>query len=215
MKQYVIFDLDGTLLDTIADLADATNYALEQLGYTTHPITAYNYMVGNGVTKLLERALPEDMRTTRMVEAMRCHFLEYYDVHCTDRTTIYPGISDLLDELAARGIATAVTSNKYQRAVTHLISHFFGQLPWAAILGHQENVPVKPDPSIVFMALNAHPTPKDNVLYVGDSAVDMETAQRAGVESVGVSWGFRTRSELSGAGADHVVDSPDDILSLL
>ena len=101
MKQYVIFDLDGTLLDTIADLADATNYALEQLGYTTHPITAYNYMVGNGVTKLLERALPEDMRTTRMVEAMRCHFLEYYDVHCTDRTTIYPGISDLLDELAA------------------------------------------------------------------------------------------------------------------
>ena len=208
MKQYVIFDLDGTLLDTIADLADATNYALEQLGYTTHPITAYNYMVGNG-------ALPEDMRTTRMVEAMRCHFLEYYDVHCTDRTTIYPGISDLLDELAARGIATAVTSNKYQRAVTHLISHFFGQLPWAAILGHQENVPVKPDPSIVFMALNAHPTSKDNVLYVGDSAVDMETAHRAGIESVGVSWGFRTRSELAGAGADHVVDSPDDILSLL
>lgn len=215
MKQLVIFDLDGTLLNTIADLADATNYALEQLGYATHPIGSYNYMVGNGVTKLLERALPEDARTTRIIEAMRSHFTHYYDAHCTDRTTIYPGISDLLDELATRNIATAVTSNKYQEAVTNLIKHFFGNIPWATILGHQENVPVKPDPSIVFMALNARPTLKDDVIYVGDSAVDMETARRAGVESIGVTWGFRPRTELTSAGADHIVDAPDDILSLL
>ena len=215
MKQFVIFDLDGTLLDTIADLANATNHALTQLGYATHPVSAYKYMVSNGVTKLLERALPEDMRTTRMVEAMRTHFRQYYDGHCTDCTTVYPGISDLLDELATRNIDTAVTSNKYQSAVTQLISHFFGKTPWAAVLGHQDNVPVKPDPSIVFMALNARPTHKDEVLYVGDSAVDMETARRAGIESVGVTWGFRPRSELVAAGADHLVDTPDDILSLL
>ncbi len=215
MKSLVIFDLDGTLLNTIADLSSATNYALKALGFPTHSTTAYTTMVGNGVSKLLERALPEESRTNRMIEAMRLKFREYYDEHCADETTIYPGITELLAELTNRNIACAVTSNKYQAAVTHLIKHFFPEIPWAAILGHEDGIPVKPDPSIVFKALSIHPTPKADVLYVGDSGVDMETARRACVESVGVTWGFRPRIELVQTFAEHIVSTPDDILSLV
>ncbi len=215
MKNLVIFDLDGTLLNTIADLATAANHALKALGYPTHSTTAYSSMVGNGVTKLLERALPEEIRTTRIIEAMRIKFREYYDLHCADETTIYPGISELLTELHNRNINCAVCSNKYQSAVTHLITHFFPEIPWVAILGHEDGIPVKPDPSIVFEALSQCPTAKRHVLYVGDSGVDMETARRACIESVGVTWGFRPRQELVASYADHIISNPDDILSLI
>lgn len=215
MKKLVIFDLDGTLLNTIHDLADATNYALETLGYPTHPIMSYNNMVGNGVTKLLERALPDDVRTNRMIEAMRTHFLEFYNEHLCDNTEPYPGIPELLAELSRREVAIAVASNKFQGGVDKLIHHFFGDLHWAAVLGNRDGFPVKPDPSIVFSVLAEHPTPKADVLYVGDSGVDMETARRACVTGCGVTWGFRTRRELVEYHADYIVTTPDDILPLL
>lgn len=215
MKTLVIFDLDGTLLNTIADLAQATNHALETMGYPTHSIPSYTAMVGNGVTKLLERALPVEARSTRIIEAMRTHFRDYYDSHCADNTTIYPGVGELLVELTNRNINCAVCSNKYQKGVTTLIEHFFPEIPWVAALGNEEGLPVKPDPSIVFKALTLCPTPKSEVLYVGDSGVDMETARRACVESCGVTWGFRPRHELVSSYADHIVTNPDDILSLL
>ena len=214
MKQLVIFDLDGTLLNTIADLGEATNYALSTLSLPTHPIEAYTMMVGNGVRRLIERALPPEMRTSASVEKALAPFREYYDAHCTDKTRPYDGIPELLSELASREIRMAVTSNKYQAAVTKIISHFFPDIPFAATLGNQPGLPVKPDPSIVFAALNICPTPKAKVLYVGDSGVDMHTAARAGVESVGVSWGFRPVSELKKAYADHIVSDPDEILSI-
>lgn len=215
MKSLVIFDLDGTLLNTIADLAAATNHALNAMGYPVHSTSAYTAMVGNGVTRLLERALPVDARTNRIIEAMRIHFRDYYDSHCADETTIYPGIRELLGELTGRGLHCAVTSNKYQAAVSTLITHFFPDVPWVAVLGHKDGFPVKPDPSIVFEALSMCPTPKSEVLYVGDSGVDMETARRACVDSVGVTWGFRPRQELVEYHATHIVSNPDDILSLL
>ncbi len=215
MKSLVIFDLDGTLLNTIADLASATNHALQALGYPTHTTASFTRMVGNGVTKLLERALPEESRTTRIIEAMRVHFTEYYDSHYADDTTPYPGINELLTELSDRGINLAVTSNKYQSAVTSIIAHYFPNIKWVAVLGHRDGVPVKPDPSIVFEALSLCPTAKADVLYVGDSGVDMETARRACVESVGVTWGFRPRQELIAGYADHIVNNPDDILSFV
>lgn len=214
MKTLVIFDLDGTLLNTIQDLGEATNHALKALGYPTHEIASYNKMVGNGVSKLLERALPVDARNTRKIEAMRMHFTEYYDEHLCDNTTPYPGIPELLTDLRARGIRIAVASNKYQSAVTKLISHFFGNIEWAAVHGNREGVPTKPDPSVVFAILNEVPTPKADVLYVGDSGVDMETARRACVTGCGVAWGFRSRHELTDALADYIVDTPDDILPL-
>lgn len=215
MKSLAIFDLDGTLLNTIQDLGEATNHALDELGYPTHSIESYNKMVGNGVTKLLERALPVDARSVRKIEAMRTHFLEFYNEHLCDNTAPYPGIPELLAELQSRNVNIAVASNKYQSAVTKLITHFFGNLNWAAIHGNREGVPTKPDPSVVFAILNEVPTPKADVLYIGDSGVDMETARRACVTSCGVTWGFRSRRELADAYADNIVSTPDDILSLL
>lgn len=212
MKSLVIFDLDGTLLNTIADLGDACNYALRTLGYSEHALSTYNYMVGNGVRKLIERAEPDANAET--IEKLLTLFREYYDEHCTDHTKPYPGIPELLDNLVERGIAVAVTSNKYQAAVTRIIHHYFPHIPFVAVLGQVEGQPVKPDPSIVFRALHENPTPKASVLYVGDSAVDMETARRACIESVGVSWGFRPISELRGAYADHIVSTPEEILDI-
>lgn len=215
MKKLVILDLDGTLLNTISDLGAATNYALTQMGYSTHAIASYNNMVGNGVRKLLERAMPVDERSEHNIDKMREHFMVYYDAHLWDNTTIYPGVRELLDELASRDVRIAVASNKYQSAVDRLVQHFFGDLKWAAIYGQREGVPTKPDPSVVFEVLTDCPTAKDDVLYVGDSGVDMETARRACVESCGVTWGFRSRQELIDGYADHIVDNADDILSLL
>lgn len=212
MKQLVIFDLDGTLLNTIADLATATNHALEACGFPTHATEVYKNLVGGGITKLFERALPEDMRTPKNVERLRPHFLEYYNMHCCDLTEPYPGIVELLQELRSREIAVAVASNKYQAGVDRLIRHFFPTIEWAAIEGQKEGVPVKPDPSIVFEILSKLPTPKADVLYVGDSGVDMDTARRAGVYSVGVTWGFRGAEELRAHYADAIANTPEEIL---
>lgn len=214
MKKLVIFDLDGTLVNSIADLGTAANYALEQCGYPTHPISAYPRFVGSGITKLLERVLPESCRTVEHVEALRVHFKEYYGEHMADFTEPYPGIPELLEQLSSRGIAVAVASNKYQAAVEKLIHHFFPTIAWAAVEGQKEGVPVKPDPSIVFEILGKCPTAKADVLYVGDSGIDMETARRACVESAGVSWGFRPVSELRDHLADHIVESASQLLRL-
>lgn len=214
MKKLVIFDLDGTLVNSIADLGTAANYALEQCDYPTHPISAYPRFVGSGITKLLERVLPESCRTGEHVEALRVHFKEYYGEHMADFTEPYPGIPELLEQLSSRGIAVAVASNKYQAAVEKLIHHFFPTIAWAAVEGQKEGVPVKPDPSIVFEILGKCPTAKADVLYVGDSGIDMETARRACVESAGVSWGFRPVSELRDHLADHIVESASQLLRL-
>lgn len=210
----VIFDLDGTLLNTIADLAAAANYALEQAGYPTHSSEAYPYFVGNGVSKLLERVLPEDMRSAENVEKLRVYFKEYYGANMTRHTRPYEGIQDLLSALRERGINVAVASNKYQTAVDKLVRHYFPTIEWAAIEGQKEGVPVKPDPSIVFEILSKCPTPKSQVLYIGDSGVDMDTARRAGVTSIGVTWGFRPEKELRSHFADNIVSAPQQILEL-
>lgn len=215
MKQLVIFDLDGTLLDTIDDLGQAVNYALGEMGYPKHSISTYQSMVGNGVRKLIERALPTEACNPQIVDRMLVHFRDYYDQHCCDQTTPYPGIPELLAKLTEDGVNLAVTSNKYQAAVTKIIGYYFPEANWRAVLGNQPGVPAKPDPSIVFAALNECPTPKSQTLYVGDSGVDMETARRACIESVGVTWGFRPEYELRASYADHIVSSPDDILTLV
>ncbi len=215
MKHLVIFDLDGTLLNTIADLGAATNHALAISGYPQHSIASYPMFVGNGVTRLIERALPEDVRTPENITAMREKFREYYDEHLTDATEPYPGIRALLDELVKMDVKVAVASNKYQSAVERLIGHFFPDIPWSAVEGQKEGVPVKPDPSIVFEILGKVPTRKPKVLYVGDSGVDMETARRACVDSCGVTWGFRPLKELRDNHADNIVNDPSEIITIV
>lgn len=215
MKQLVIFDLDGTLLNTIADLGTATNHALRVCGYPEHNLASYPKMVGNGITRLIERALPEDERDTETVERVREKFKEYYDEHMNDLTEPYPGIIDMLRELGNMGVKLAVASNKYQAAVVALIRHYFPDIDWQAIEGQKEGVPTKPDPSIVFEILAKCPTRKSKVLYVGDSGVDMETARRACVDSCGVTWGFRSLKELKDHHADNIVDIPDGIIAVV
>ena len=210
MKKLVIFDLDGTLLNTIADLGNACNHALRELGYSEHALLTYNYMVGNGVRKLVERAEPDPKTVDRLLSIFR----EYYDEHCMDHTVPYPGIPDMLRTLDSRGVSIAVASNKYQAAAERIVRHYFPDIPFVAIMGQVEGRPTKPDPSIIFSILNEHPTPKNDVLYAGDSGVDMETARRACIESVGVSWGFRPVSELRAAYADHIVSSTPELLEI-
>lgn len=215
MKQLLIFDLDGTLLNTIDDLGTATNHALTECGFPRHNLSSYPMFVGNGVTRLIERSLPEDERNEETVMLVREKFKEYYEEHLTDFTRPYPGIPELLHELMAMGVKLAVASNKYQRAVSALIHHFFPDVEWHAIEGAKEGVPTKPDPSIVFEILAKCPTRKSKVLYIGDSGVDMETARRACVDSCGVTWGFRPLRELREAHADNIVEKPGEIIKIV
>lgn len=215
MKRLVIFDLDGTLLNTIDDLGAATNFALRVCGYPEHNLSSYPMFVGNGVLRLIERALPEDERSAENATRMREKFTEYYDIHCTDLTSPYPGITEMLHRLKDLGVKLAVASNKYQSAVEKLIGYFFPDIEWAAVEGQKEGVPTKPDPSIVFEILAKSPARKSKVLYVGDSGVDMETARRACVDSAGVTWGFRPVKELRDFHADNIVNSPEEIITIV
>lgn len=215
MKKLVIFDLDGTLINSIKDLGVATNYALKINGYPEHSLDAYPMMVGNGVAKLIERALPEDRRNKETIERVRIDFKSYYDNHNTIYTKPYDGIVGLLNELDSKGVLLAVASNKYEQAVKEIVRQLFPSIPFASICGQVDGRPVKPDPSIVFSILSSTGKLKSETLYVGDSGVDMETARRAGVESVGVTWGFRSRKELIETGAVHLADHPSEILECL
>ena len=211
----VIFDLDGTLLDTIDDLATATNHALQALHLPTHSREEYRLMVGNGVRRLWQRALPEDLRTEAMVEAVGREFKPYYERHGADCTHPYDGIDALLDALTTAGIGVAVASNKYEEAVGPLVCHFFPTTRFAVVAGNRDGVPTKPHPAIVHRIMEATGTTTDEILYVGDSAVDMQTAHAAGLTSCAVTWGFRPRTELEAEHPDYVVDSPAEIAAIV
>ena len=215
MKKLVIFDLDGTLLNTIADLAQSTNYALSRLGYPTHEEDAYPFMVGNGINKLFERALPEAERNEANVLRVRAEFVPYYDRHKADKSRPYEGIPQLLEQLQAQGLKLAVASNKYQAATELLIARYFPHIRWVAVLGQREGIPVKPDPAIVEDILQVAGVAKAEVLYVGDSGVDMQTARNAGVAACGVTWGFRPRSGLEAQSAADLGEHPEERLTLL
>ena len=215
MKKLVIFDLDGTLLNTIEDLGQAANYALERNGYATHSMASYPYFVGNGVRRLMTRVLPEDARDDENVDRVLGDFIEYYDEHCIDFTKPYNGMPELLQALRDMGVDMAVASNKYQKAASKIIPHYFPDIDFVAIEGQKEGVNVKPDPSIVFSILAKTKMAKADCLYVGDSGVDMETARRACIDSVGVTWGFRSKKELVEYHANAIVGNPIDILDIV
>lgn len=216
MKKLAIFDLDGTLLNTIKDLGEAVNFALDRNGFHTHSVASYPYFVGNGVRRLIERSLPEDARKkAAVVDAMLKDFKQYYNEHNTDRTVPYDGIPELLRQLNESGVKLAVASNKYQQATLKIINHFFPDIPWIAIQGQQEGVPVKPDPSIIFMILSEAKIAKQDTIYIGDSGIDMETARRACIDSVGVTWGFRPVKELKEYHANVIINKPQDITAII
>lgn len=215
MKKLVIFDLDGTLLNTIADLAIATNQALAHYGYPTHSTESFRTFIGNGINKLFERALPEEERTQENILRIRSRFLPFYNEHNADMSSPYEGIKELLTELQTRGIQLGVASNKYQSATEKLIRHYFPNISFVEVLGQREGVPVKPDPTIVFDILKKANVTQEEVLYVGDSGVDMQTAIHAGVDAIGVTWGFRPRTELEAFAPKGIIDKAEELLKFL
>ncbi len=205
----IIFDLDGTLLNTIDDLGYACNYALEKKGYPTYPISAYPAMVGDGINNLIRRALPEAERTEENIMRVREYFVPYYNAHNCDYTRPYDDIPELLAALKARGYQLAVASNKYQAATEKIVNHFFPSV-FDVVLGERDGVERKPCPKIVFDIRAQLP---GDVLYVGDSLVDYQTALNAEVPFVGCSWGFVPRERLKAAGVRNIVDQAMDILT--
>ena len=210
----VIFDLDGTLLNTIDDLGYACNYALAQTGFPTHPIEAYPAMVGNGISNLIRRALPETERNDETVARLREFFVPYYNEHNCDQTRPYDGIPQLLSTLRAKGHTLAVASNKYQAATEKIVRHFFPDT-FDCILGERDGIPRKPDPQIVADILSAVASKASLPLYIGDSLVDRDTALNARVPFVACSWGFVPRERLIEAGVTTLIDRPEELLSLL
>ena len=206
----IIFDLDGTLLNTIDDLGYACNYALEQTGYATHPIADYPRMVGNGINNLIRRALPESERTEENILRVRAYFVPYYNEHNCDYTRPYEGIPELLAALKAQGHKLAVASNKYQAATEKIVNHFFPGI-FDVILGEREGIERKPNPQIVYDILSTLNI-KHSTLYLGDSLVDKETATNANVPFVACSWGFVSRDMLIANGVGRIIDQPQELL---
>ena len=213
MTKLIIFDLDGTLLDTRIDIAMACNYALRSCGCPERKLEEYNMLVGRGIYNLFRAALPEDMRSEENVMRMKNLFVPYYDEHIADNTKPYPGIIGMLDALASHGVEFAVASNKYQTGTESLVERFFGKYDFVKILGQREGQPIKPDPAIVTDILNATPGIEvREVVYCGDSDVDMQTGANAGVSTIGVTWGFRTREELAAYEPWLLAEKPQDIV---
>ena len=208
----VIFDLDGTIADTIEDLADAVNYGLRKLDCPEHDINSYKQFVGNGAMKLCIRALPEGKKD--MSEKLLDLFHEYYDVHYLDKTKLYDGIKDTLDVLAANGVTLAVATNKPQDAARKIVEKLLPDVDFIKVLGGCDERPKKPDSTVINEILNG--LSEDNTIYmIGDSNVDIQTAKNCGILSIGCVWGFRGRTELEAAGADFIAEKAEDITKII
>lgn len=216
MTRLVIFDLDGTLLDTRADIAAACNHALRSCGCTERQLDEYNMLVGRGIYNLFKGALPEDRRSEENVMKMKSYFVPYYDGHIADSTLPYPGIIGMLDKLSDAGVKFAVASNKYQSGTEALVDKFFGKYAFISVLGQREGKPIKPDPDIIREIMKSMSgISEDEVVYCGDSDVDMQTGLNAGVRTIGVTWGFRSREELSANSPWLLADTPDEIVAAI
>lgn len=209
----VIFDLDGTLVDTIADLGTAVNHALAGHGLPVHPIPAYKQMVGNGIRNLVQRAMPEDLKSDTALHAELLEaFLAYYTAHITDHSHPYDGIPQLLDALNGSGVKIALASNKFQEGSETLVKTFFPEIPFCAIFGGGSVYPLKPDPEVAFQIMKIAGVGSSETVIVGDSGTDLSTAANAGISGIGVTWGFRPAEA---AKAELVADSVSSLAALL
>lgn len=216
MKKLFIFDLDGTLLDTVADLGNSCNHVFTEAGFPTHPIDAYYKFVGNGIAKLIERALPAEEATAENIEKLLPPFRAYYNLHMADDTKPYRGVCELLAELQAKGVQLAVASNKYQAATENLVKKYFPEINFVAVFGQRDNVPVKPDPAIVHDIMQAaNVTDKADIIYIGDSLVDLNTARNSNVEFAAVTWGFCPRESLAENNPAHIADTIEELRAVL
>lgn len=213
MIKTIIFDLDGTLLNTIDDLTDAGNWVCAQNGWPTHTVEQFKRMVGNGIPKLVERFSPEEARSPEQLAATLAQFTARYDAHKQDKTAPYPGIPELLRDLRAEGFRCAVFSNKADDLCGKVITHYFGADCFDAVRGNRPGVAPKPDPTGLYDLMQSFGADPATTLFVGDSNVDIQTGHNASLPAVGVLWGFRDEAELTAAGADVLVRTPAEILT--
>ncbi len=204
-----IFDLDGTLIDSIGDLASSCNYALRKYGMGEYSVDEVRMMVGNGVKKLMERATPDGLANPLFDEVYAC-FRQHYMIHNLDTTRPYPGITETLAALKERGKNLAVVSNKFYAATQELVAHFFGDLIHVAI-GEREDIRKKPAPDTVMEAMRQLGVGADECVYIGDSDVDIDTARNSGMPCISVLWGFRSKEFLLEHGASHLISSPQEL----
>lgn len=214
MYKAVIFDLDGTLIDTLCDLANAVNEGLRAAGAPTHSVDEYRYFVGNGRDKLVKRALGEFFSQEKAL-IVRDTFDSYYAEHCNDNVRAYDGCEGMLSALSLNGVKTCVLSNKPDEFVARILDNVYPGHKFTAAWGKRNEYPVKPDPSALLAMLDVIDVSPEDCLYIGDSNVDVYTAQNAGVRMIGVEWGFRGRDELINAGAEHVVKTAGELLEYI
>ena len=211
MKRCVIFDLDGTLIHSLPDIAAAMNRSLKKFGLPTFEESAYKYKVGNGVLKLTERAVGE---RRDMYEQVKQAYMADYAEHNRVNTRPYRGVPELLRELNARGVPVCVLTNKDQRDAETILAHYFPEISFAMVRGRVEGVPLKPDPTGALLLSSGIGAAPADCLYVGDTSTDMNCGVRAGMETVGVLWGYRPREELVASGARHLISEPAELLHL-
>ncbi|WP_353892942.1 HAD family hydrolase [Proteinivorax hydrogeniformans] len=216
MKKAVIFDLDGTLLDTIEDIADSMNLVLSEANLPTHPVDSYKHFVGNGMPKMVKRALPKQMRDRENIEKFTENMRQTFAKNWDNKTKLYPGIGKALTNLKEQGTKLAILSNKPHSFTLEAYDKYLDKWEFDVVQGWDpDKAPLKPDPKSLLAIADKLKVKQSEVAYVGDSDVDMVTAQNADVFGVGVSWGFRGAQELRENGADEVVDSPYEILKCL
>lgn len=209
----VIFDMDGTILNTLEDLKNAINYSLRQFGMPERSLEEVRMFVGNGIRKLVERAVPSGTSEEKIAQVFDV-FLEYYEIHSADNTSPYPGILELVEKLKKSGIKTAVSTNKADVPAQELGREYFNGI-FDLIVGQQDGLKVKPAPDSVNKILSILDIQKKDAIYIGDSDVDVQTAKNSGLDFIGVSWGFRGREFLEKNGAKNIVDNANEILDLV
>ncbi|MDR3288541.1 MAG: HAD family hydrolase [Peptococcaceae bacterium] len=211
----VIFDLDGTLIDSLEDIADALNAVLEKNGIQAHAYAEYRQFIGEGMNNLISKALPEKLRTEAWLSRLLLAMREEYRARCLDKTKPFAGMEELLRELSARGMKLAVLSNKIDELTKSVTLALFPGVRFEQLLGTSEETPRKPDPAGALRIVKQIGVAPADVIYVGDSGVDMKVANRAGFLPVGALWGYRTKEELLAEGAKHLIQHPGELLKLL
>lgn len=214
MIKAILFDLDGTLVNSLLDLASGVNYALASKGYPTHDTDAFKYFVGDGIPKMIERALPPEHRTAKEIDEVKNVFLSYYAIHYADKTHAYNGMPELITDLKSNGLKIAVVTNKAQDMANKVVTCVYGDI-FDLVIGMRDGILPKPDPTSALMAMNQLGVTPEECIFIGDSGMDVATAVNSGAVPVGVLWGFRKEDELLKSGAKYIISKPQELLDII